>query len=56
MIGTLLFLGGMVTGWFLFQLGIKRAIELNIDGIRDQLYCELQELNAQDRRAHEITQ
>jgi hypothetical protein len=56
MIGTLLFLGGMVTGWCLFGIGIKRAIELNIDGIRDQLYCELQELNAQDRRAHEIIQ
>jgi len=47
---------GFVCGWLLFQVGITAAIDRNIDGIRDQIWCEIQQLNERDRRAHEITQ
>jgi hypothetical protein len=42
---------GFLCGWFLFQLGITHAIDENINGIRDQIWSEIQELNERDRRA-----
>lgn len=47
---------GFICGWLLFQVGITAAIDQNIDGIRDQIWSEIQELNERDRRAqHEIS-
>lgn len=38
---------GFVCGWLLFQIGITKAIEQNIDGIRDTLLAEILALNKQ---------